>query len=182
MKRTLLAAGMLLVQIGVQADTLYRWVDQAGKVHYGEHPDADAVDVVQKRFVAPDVANDGVLPYQTRQARQNFPVTLFVQEHCAELCAQARAYLNKRGIPFDEKALVTQKEVEEFRKTSGSSSVPTLGIGKSFLQGFEPGQWGSELDIAGYPQVAPYGVRPIVPPSPKAVQAESAVSPAAPAQ
>jgi glutaredoxin len=181
MKKTLLIASMLvLINVSALADTLYRWVDSEGKVHYGDRPEEDAAKVEQKKFVVPNVGDEDLFPYETRQARQNFPVTLFVQESCGDICAQARAFLNKRGVPFDEKLLVTQEEVESFKKISGGNSIPTVAIGKTYLQGFEQGQWGNELDVAGYPKVAPYGVKPMVPP-PKPVPAESAVAPVAPA-
>ena len=158
MKKNLLWAGLLVLAIGsVQAGGLYRWVDKSGNVHYGdEAPTTEGVKVEEKKISVPSAADNADLPYETRRAQQNFPVTLYVASNCKEPCQQARDFLNKRSIPFTEKSLVTKEEIDSFRKQSGSDTSPTLSIGKNYLQGFQAGQWNSELDIAGYPKTAPY--------------------------
>ena len=93
-----------------QADSLYRWVDKDGKVHYGDRPAEDAVKAEQKRFAGPSAAaGDDDLPYSVRKAKQDFPVTLYVSQNCGDLCVQARSLLNKRGIPFAEKNLADER-------------------------------------------------------------------------
>lgn len=180
MKKKLLVAGMLaLVTAVAQADTLYRWVDSEGKVHYGDKPAEDATEIEQKKFATPTVSDDDFLSYEARRARQNFPVTLYVSEDCGGYCKQARDFLNKRGIPFGEKLLVTKEDVDEYKKLTGGNSVPAVTIGKTFLNGFEAVQWGAELDIAGYPKEAPYGARPRLPtPAPTPASAPEAAAPA----
>jgi len=156
MKTKLLCAALLLVVAGAQAEGLYRWVDKDGKVHYGDVPAEEAAKVEKKKFgVDHEVANAG-LPYETRRAVERFPVTLYVAENCAEPCRQARDLLNKRGIPFTEKTLGTQKEIDEFKRITGSDSTPTLTVGKRHIKGFEAEQWNGELSSAGYPKLAPY--------------------------
>lgn len=188
MKKKLLVAGMLaLLTGGAQADTLYRWVDSEGKVHYGDKPAEDAKEIVQKKFATPAVSDDDLLSYEARRARQNFPVTLYVTEDCGGHCKQAREFLNKRGIPFVEKLLATKEAVDEYKKQTGGNGVPAVNIGKTFLNGFEAVQWGAELDIAGYPKEAPYGARPRLPtpaptPASTPAAAEPAVKPAIPAE
>lgn len=145
------------------AGELYRWVDQSGKVHYSDVPSAEAAQPEQKKF-ADSPLPDAALPYETRRAREIFPVTLYVADNCKELCQRARDLLNKRGIPFTEKNLVTQEDADSFRKMSGVDSVPVLVVGSNWLKGFIAEQWHGELDIAGYPKAAPYGFRPAPPP------------------
>jgi glutaredoxin len=160
MKRIVLLTALLLVA-SAQAGDLYRWVDSAGKVHYGDAP-PPAAEADEKRFY--DAAGpDEDLPYATRRAKQNFPVTLYVAENCTDICERARELLIERGIPFDEKKLVTQKEIDAFKAASGGDSVPALGVGRTIVNGFEAGRWHGELDIAGYPKLAPYRPRPEAP-------------------
>lgn len=154
---------VLLVFNAVHADTLYRWVDKEGKVHYGDRPAEDAVNTEQKKFGASAAQGDDELSYGIRKAKQDFPVTLYAAANCGDYCVQARALLNKRGVPFVEKPLVTKEEIEAFKKLTGGDTIPTLMVGKSPLRGFEAGQWNSELDIAGYPKIAPYGTKPAQP-------------------
>lgn len=156
MKRIiLLLACLAIMPFGAQAGKLYRWVDHQGKVHYGDAPPADGAQVESKKL-SDTVEPTGELPYETRRAQQNFPVTLYVTDNCAEYCDHARNLLNKRGIPFGEKKLLTQQDIDAFKSLSGSDSAPTLAVGKTFLKGFLAVRWHNELDIAGYPKTAPY--------------------------
>lgn len=151
------------------ADGLYRWIDKEGKVHYGDKPAEDAINAEQKKFAAPVSAGDDDLPYSVRKAKQEFPVTLYSAQNCADLCDQGRALLKQRGIPFIEKNMITQDDFDTFKKNTGGDSVPSLTVGKTLLTGFDSVQWNSELDIAGYPKTAPYGMRapgsPVVKPA-----------------
>ena len=180
MKRIVLLLGCLaMMPSGAQADELYRWVDAKGKVHYGDVPPAGAAQV--KNIKSPAAAAPVEdMPYETRRAQQNFPVTLYVADNCAEACNQARELLGKRGIPFSEKLLITQEDIDAFKALSGSDSVPTLAVGKAFLKGFLAGQWHGELDIAGYPKTAPYRAAGALPaPAPAAASQVAPANPAA---
>ena len=155
MKHIVLLLGyLLMIPINNYADELYRWVDKSGKVHYGDAPAGEAVQVEKKKLPAIQDGED--MPYESYLARQNFPVTLYTADNCIEPCQMARDFLNKRGIPFTEKALLTQKEVDDLKQQSGSEQAPMLAVGKAYLSGFEAGQWDSELNIAGYPKILLY--------------------------
>ena len=162
MKKRFLWLGLLALATGsAQAGDLYRWLDTSGKVHYGDTPAADALKVEQRKFSVVPAEGGADLPYETRRAQQNFPVTMYVSDNCGITCQQAREFLNKRGIPFAEVSLRTKEEFDAFIQLSGSDSAPTLAVGKAWLKGFRAGEWDSELDIAGYPKTLPYR-----PPSP----------------
>jgi glutaredoxin len=162
--RYILVAILATATVSALAGELYRWVDQSGKVHYGDVPDAVAAKPEQKKF-SDSATPDDALPYETRRAKEIFPVTLYVADNCKEPCQRARDLLNQRGVPFTEKMLVTQEEVDAFRKMSGAETAPTLSVGRNWLKGFWVDQWNSELDYAGYPKAAPYGFRPAPPPT-----------------
>jgi hypothetical protein len=179
MKRVVLLFCMAILPFGVQAGELYRWVDEQGKVHYGDVLPADGAQVEAMKFPAAAAPAED-LSYEARRAQQNFPVTLYVADNCAAPCDQARDLLAKRGIPYSEKKLVTQADIDAFKALSGSDSTPVLAVGRTFLKGFLAGQWHSELDVAGYPKTAPYRApRPVVAPAdpemqnPEAPEAES---------
>ena len=146
---------MLLVSGVVQAGELFRWVDDQGKVHYGDAVPIGAERVEAKQFV--DLAADSnYVPYETRRARQNFPVTLFVTESCSDYCDKGRELLRGRGIPYTETVLVTEEEVDVFRQASGDKKVPTLQVGRSYVTEYNAEKWRNELDAAGYPKVSNY--------------------------
>lgn len=151
MKLHFILAGMILAAVcSARADGLYRWVDRAGKVHYSDVP-VEGVQAEEVKISIPPAADDADLPYETRRARENFPVTLYVADNCSEPCQKARDFLNMRGIPFTEKNLKSKEEINAFKQMSGGENIPALAIGKSWLIGFLAEQWGSELDFAGYP-------------------------------
>ncbi|MDE2117392.1 MAG: glutaredoxin family protein [Betaproteobacteria bacterium] len=157
MKRTILLLGCwLAMPIAIHAGELYRWVDKSGKVHYGDAPATEAAQVERKKFFSPATQGNEDLPYETRLARQNFPVTLYTANNCIEPCQHAHDFLNKRGIPYTEKTLLTKEEMDDFKKQSGSDQFPMLAVGKTYLKGFQAEAWGSELDIAGYPKALLY--------------------------
>lgn len=156
MKRViLLLCGLLAMQTSAQAEVIYRWLGSSGKVHYGDVPPAGPVQV-EAIELSPASLPGIEYPYETRRAQQNFPVTLYVGEACAEYCKLARSLLNKRGIPFTEKMLITKEEIDAFKALSGSDSIPTLAVGHNFLTGFLEEKWQLELDVAGYPKNPPY--------------------------
>jgi glutaredoxin len=165
-KRFLWVGLLVLANCGALAEGVYRWVDKSGKVQYGEMPGEEAVQVERKKFGIPPEDDKAALPYETRHASENFPVTLYVSGNCSDLCKKARDLLNKRGIPYTEKNLVKAEEVEAFTRSSGGDIVPTLAVGPIWLKGFLATQWSSELDSAGYPKIAPY--RPVAPAKPPA--------------
>lgn len=150
---------VLLMATGMQAgfaDTLYRWVDKEGKVHYGDRPADDAIKSERKKFAEPADTNDEDLPYAARQARQNFPVVLYVGANCGQTCEEARNYLDKRGIPYSEKKITTKEEITAAKSSYGINMVPSLTVGKTGLNGYLQSSWENELDLAGYPKSAGY--------------------------
>jgi hypothetical protein len=171
MKSIFMLAGVLILA-NAQAGELYRSVDSSGKVHYSDRPLPGADDVTAiKAYKAPEP--DENLSYETRRAMQSFPVTLYSYPDCGAICQQARDLLSKRGIPFTEKSLLTQPEIDAFSKASGDKAIPKLTVGKAWLKGFLAEQWHRELDIAGYPKSAPlYRPRPVTPPVVQPAQPE----------
>ena len=172
----LLLACLVIMPLDVQAGELFRWVDKSGKMSYGDVPPADAANVERIKLSSEPTQNAD-MPYETRRAQQNFPVTLYVGDGCAETCDQARRLLSKRGIPYSEKLLRKKQDVDAFKQLSGIDGVvPVLAVGKNFFKGFLELQWNTELDIAGYPKSVPYRA----PGTPSMPSAASKVVPANP--
>lgn len=151
MRRWLAVA--LLVGIGVaQAQTTYRWVDEQGKVHYGDRPPVSAAGKVETRKPAPP-ATMPTASFAARQATANFPVTLHVSDECGQACRQGREFLHKRGVPFTEKSVASQEDLDALVKlTGGKAEVPVLQVGSRTSRGFLDAHWTPLLDAAGYPK------------------------------
>lgn len=169
----LILIALFLFAPPLAAVQLYRWVDSDGKVHYTDQaPDAKAKHVEQRKFGG-NVIDTSELPYATRQAVKNFPVTLYAND-CGEPCKQALEHLSKRGVPFERKTIKDQAESDQLKKIAGGLEVPTLVVGKTTLKGFQSQNWDSALDTAGYSKTAPYTAKkPAAPAGAKPAPAES---------
>lgn len=140
------------------ADTLYRWTDADGKVHYTDQPPPASARNVEEKKLDGSRAEGPQLPYATQQAARNYPVVLYASD-CGEPCTQAREHLEKRGIPYTAKNPKTSEpDREALKKLAGELEVPVLTVGNAApLKGYEAGMWDAALDVAGYPKSNPSG-------------------------
>jgi glutaredoxin len=150
--RAFLLLSLFLIGLA-HAQGAYRWVDKDGKVHYGDRYPGSMAGEVQKRGLAAPPA-DKQVSYAQRQAMANFPVTLFVSKDCGDACKEGRDYLNKRAIPFSEKIVVSQEDIDALKELlgGGQAQVPVLKVGTRFTKGWLPEEWQRLLDAAGYPK------------------------------
>jgi glutaredoxin len=143
---TLLCAGL------AHAQGVYKWVDKDGKVYYGDRPPAGPGFKVQERQMAAPAAEKQV-SFVLRQAISNYPVTLYVSDNCETSCKDGRDFLNQRGIPFTEKLVATQEDVDALKQVSGGATeVPFLQVGSRTYKGWLMTGWQRLLDAAGYPK------------------------------
>lgn len=150
---------------------MYKWVDADGKVTYSDlPPPKTAAKVETKSFSSSDNTNSADLPYELAQAVKNMPVTLYTAPKCPG-CDEARGFLKQNGIPFSEKTVNTNADLDKLMKVSGGPQLPFLLIGRTRMIGYSPGAWRSSLTAAGYPESS------VLPPD----YQYSAAQPAAPA-
>ncbi len=154
-----LAIAGLLVTAGVGAETTYRWVDPStgGTVISDLPPPAGARQVM--KYAGGSGGGELQLPYAVRQASEKFPVILYTSAGCVT-CKEARALLERRGVPFSERVANSEEEVAAFnRQLGGDAVLPSISVGRQGARGFSPAAWNELLDAAGYPASAPYRVR-----------------------
>ena len=182
------AATVALLALTAQAQQVYRIVGPDGKVTFSDRPPTGAAEVTQSSggARASATANDA-LPYQLRQTAARFPVTLYTGNDCAP-CNSARNLLIQRGIPFVERTVTTNEDIDALKRLSGESSLPFGTIGGQQLKGFSDSEWTQYLNAAGYPaqsQLPPGYRRPAATPlvavavQPAAASADEAPAPAA---
>ena len=102
--------------------------------------------------VAQPAAAEPELPFELRQATTKYPVTLYVTSTACEPCNSGRQLLKQRGIPFNEKLVVTAEDSEALERLSGAREAPTLSIGSQIVRGYAAETWAAYLDAAGYPR------------------------------
>ena len=164
MIRTLGACMLAVGFAAVQAQQIYRWVDEKGQLHVTDTPPPQARNLEKKNYGGNVVATP--TPFELQRAQTNFPVKLYTSPICKEPCEQARAALNRRGVPFTEVQVWNEETREELNRVAGSYQVPVLLVGRSAQTGFEQGAFDALLDSAGYPKAGSLPVRTQAAPPP----------------
>ncbi len=142
------AAALVLASASAGAQ-MYKWTDAKGTVHYTDTPPPANARVGNVKAAASSVQT-GALPYQLAQAVRRHPVRLYTTPGCTP-CDEARAYLNKRGIPYAEKTVRTDVDAASLRAAGGSGSAPFLLVGTVKSNGFDRAGLAAALTAAGYP-------------------------------
>lgn len=161
---TLLAAG--LYSPLSHAQQVYRIVGPDGKVTFSDQPPPAASNAKVKAATpggGGGAASTG-LPFELRQVAAKYPVTLYTGENCTP-CGAARNMLTNRGIPFSERTVTTNEDVQALQRLSGDASLPFATIGGQQLKGFSDAEWTQFLNAAGYPasSTLPASYRPPAP-------------------
>jgi len=151
MKRNLILLSLAFYVQQVSAAEVYRWIDKAGAVHYSDQAPTSPVKKLEQRKLETNVI-DGQGSYVMKDAATKNPVTLFAGD-CGPLCTNAKALLEKRGIPYAMKDPQKNKaDAEALNTLTGAMDLPVLKIGSNPIKGFEATRWNQMLDEAGYPK------------------------------
>jgi glutaredoxin len=161
--QTLLITALLVAAMPASAQTMYQWKDpKTGNMIYSDQPPPPGLRP-QSQKPGAEPTDNRQQSYAAKVAAEKYPVTLYTSAECLEHCANARALLNGRGVPFNEK-LVQSDSPESMAElktiTGGEPMVPTMTVGTQRFKGFDTSAWNNLLDLAGYPKSAPYGSKP----------------------
>lgn len=153
-----LAVGGLLQE--TQAQTVYRIVGPDGKVTFSDKPPTTGPATPARTAGGTSAAGGGALPFELRQVASRYPVTLYTAAKC-EPCTTARAFLTARGVPFTEKTVTSNDDINSLQRLLGDTTLPAASIGSQQLKGYSDAEWAQYLDAAGYPKtsVLPAGYR-----------------------
>jgi glutaredoxin len=151
---TLMAWGSLPGDASAQQ--IFKIVAPDGRITFSDRAPADpSVKASEAAVVNMNGAptNIASLPFELRQAAARYPVTLYTAPGCVT-CAQGRAQLTSRGIPFSERTISKPEDADALQRLTGANSVPVLTIGAQQLKGFSDSEWSQFLDAAGYPKTS----------------------------
>ncbi len=143
------AATALLAAAAVQAQQVYRSVGPDGKVTFTDR--APDTQTAPSNVRSGGAGAQSGLPYELQQIASRYPVTLYTGKDCPP-CASARSLLTARGIPFTERTVSTNEDIDAFKRLTGGTSLPFGAIGRQQLTGFSESEWTQYLDLAGYPK------------------------------
>ncbi len=179
--------------VQVQAQQLYRIVGPDGRVTFSDQAPPVAanakVTAGQGGKFSSAGSSNAALPTELRTVATKYPVTLYTSKDCAP-CITARNMLSTRGVPFAEKTVDANDDIEALRRLFGEAVLPSATIGGQQLKGYSDQEWSQYLDAAGYPRTSllPAGYRnaaaaPMVvkAAAPAPAPAAAAAAPAAPA-
>ena len=145
-------AAITALAAAAQAQQVYRIVGPDGKVTFSDRPPAGGAESTQSSSSQGSGSSSGndALPYQLRQVAARFPVTLYTSSDCAP-CNSARNLLVNRGVPFTERTVASNDDIDALKRLSGESSLPFGTIGGQQIRGFSDTEWSQYLNAAGYP-------------------------------
>ena len=174
MRRGVYLGLAMLLCVGSASAQVYKWVDASGKTHFSDQPPPATAKPAQIKAGGGD--SGGVsLPYALATAVRNYPVVLYTATPCAG-CDQGRSLLKARGIPFTEKTVTTEADLDKLKEAGGNGSLPFLTVGKAKSIGFQTEDWTSMLNVALYPATkilpASYQYATAQPAAPKPVKVE----------
>ena len=131
---------------------VYRYTDPDGRTVYSDRPPSSDVKNLQTKKLGANFISTSEPGYAATLAAERFPVTLYTFQ-CGEVCQNAEALLNKRGVPF---AIVNISEPEgqaRLQQVSSEGVAPVLTVGdKQVAKGYNEARWQAMLDEAGYPK------------------------------
>jgi glutaredoxin len=131
---------------------LYRYIDADGHVVYTDKPPPPTAKNVQPKRITANVIETNELPLAAQLASEKYPVTLYTYD-CGELCSNAEALLNRRGVPFTTVNVAEPDGMAKLQALTGANSVPVLQVGEKLVaKGLLESRWQAMLDEAGYPK------------------------------
>jgi glutaredoxin len=157
MKKTIirslvLAAPLAALFVSLPGLAQYKVVSPDGRVTYTDTPPSTSGgSKVTKLGERISIVSETPLPIELRQPASRYPVTLYTTKTCPP-CDAGRQLLRQRGIPFNEKLVVTGPDVEALERLTGARQAPALTIGAQALSGLASDSWNAYLDSAGYPR------------------------------
>ncbi|MBL4622851.1 MAG: glutaredoxin family protein [Immundisolibacteraceae bacterium] len=138
---SVMIALLAAANFSVSADTLYRWVDEQGRVTFQDSPP------IKQEFSKQELKSASGKIEQLQA--QPIDITLFAIEAC-KACDLARQDLTDRGLRFIEINPQTNDDAgRSLLNRFGKVQVPLFYIGETVVKGYEPVWLDSELEKAG---------------------------------
>ncbi len=150
----------------------YKVIDPQGGITYTDRPQASPGSRVVplgrsgEELAANAAAYDPQppLPLALRPLVARFPVTLYSAADCLP-CESGRQQLQQRGVPFSERTVSGNDDIDALQRLTGGRTVPTLAVGGQVLRGYQASDWSDTLDLAGYPRQSALPRNYVAPPA-----------------
>ncbi len=134
----------ILAMTTADAGSIYRWVDDKGRIHFTDAPPgnvgAEEVEVKVITYTAPPVisATDGPSSKQ---------VIIYSTEWCG-VCKTAKAYFRSKNIAFKEYDVEKSPKGRRDYKRLKGNGVPLILVGNQRMSGFSSSHFEAMLKAA----------------------------------
>ncbi|HLF98718.1 MAG TPA: glutaredoxin domain-containing protein [Methylococcaceae bacterium] len=126
---------------------IYRWTDPSGKVHYTERKPADRAGG-EAESLQGSAGVSFVGGGNATGATPTVKVRMFMTRSCP-YCKKAKAFLQKRGIPYEELDIEASSRAKAEYDRLGGRGVPVILVGEQRLDGFDARSMERILAAAG---------------------------------
>ncbi|MES2070506.1 MAG: glutaredoxin family protein [Pseudomonadota bacterium] len=145
----LLLSGCLL-SLNASAQ-LYKSVGPDGKVTYSDAPPPPSAKRLELKSLATGgEINTSNFPADLAGPVGKNPVAIYTAPSCG-ICGEAKSMLKSNGIPFLEKTVKSNEDIEKLKQVSGGALLPVMVVGSKKVSGYESAEWRTALTDAGYP-------------------------------
>jgi glutaredoxin len=139
---TLLTVAYLSLQSPALAGAIFKWKDADGKLHIGDRPPTgvEANPVTVRINTYQETGSTGA------SAKA---VLIYTTVRCG-YCKKAKAFLQRKGIPYQEYDVETSRKGQRDYKKLKGTGVPIILVGDNRLNGFSEIRLSTVLEKAGY--------------------------------
>ena len=123
---------IILITTHASYGEIYRWVDQNGKVHFGDkkpkHLKSEQLQLKINTYTSVTY-DEAVIDYGEKK------VVMYSTDWCG-YCKKARKYFTDNSIPFIEYDIEKNGSARIRYKKMGATGVPVITVGKKRMNGF----------------------------------------------
>lgn len=134
---------LVLWPLCLAAQTLYKYVDEDGRVHYTDRPPADAqseqLDIRVDSLPGPAAISTQRADHADRlKTAENPAVVIYTTDWC-RICRKARRYMDSNGIVYRERDIEKSAAAKQDFDRLGGKGVPLIRVDRQTMHGFDPG-------------------------------------------
>ena len=133
MKYVTLLLIMLFTMISLtQAKEIYKWVDESGKVHFGDRkPETLKVEKIDINIINSVTR----VTYKNSTINIGKKVIIYTTNWCG-YCKKAKKYFKEKGISYTEMDIERSKKAKIQFEKLGGKGVPVILVGNKSMSGF----------------------------------------------
>ncbi|VAW90346.1 hypothetical protein MNBD_GAMMA17-445 [hydrothermal vent metagenome] len=137
-KVSCLLAVMCFFMASPVAAEIFKWMDDNGKVHFGDRPPAERkVEKVNVKINS--YSSVEIVPFEASVSRniRRGKVVMYSTVWCG-YCKKARRYFRENNIPFQEYDTETSNRGKADYQRLKGTGVPIILVGEKRMNGFSP--------------------------------------------